>query len=208
MRKLILLISIIVSYSNATFAQNADDVWTKDAKTQLANECMSLLSAKYPNLPDDQKEGVAICYANAIQNAHPKRSEWINLMEIEVKKEKSNTLNQCVKSGGVEAAPKIEAPKAIAKLELNNDYLIGVWKFADEEYRFAKGNSILYKHGTTSCSGTWTLDGDKITIALKGSIFGKLSPCDKTIVLDVVSFHENEFQANDKKRAVDLTRGK
>jgi len=207
MKKFILL-SIIISWSVAGFPQSADDVWTKDAKTQLANECMSLLSAKYPNLSDDQKESVAICYANAIQNAHPKRNEWVNLMEIEVKKEKSNTLSQCVKSSGVESAPKPEAPKISTKLEFNNDYVVGIWKFADEEYRFAKDNTIVYKHGTTSCSGTWVLEGDKITINLKGSIFGKLSPCDKTIVLDMVSFHENELQVNEKKRALDLTRGK
>jgi hypothetical protein len=210
--KKITLFSIIVNSFFSCFSQSANDTWTKDEKTQLANECISLLTTKYPNLSDDQKESVAICYANAIQSAYPKRSDWADKMEIEVKKVKSNTLAQCVKSGGVEPiAFKSEEVKA-KKLEISKEYLVGAWKFGEEEYRFAESGTILYKNSKTNCTGTWTLDGRTIRIDLKGTKLGelKLGPCSKTKVFEILTYSENELKVNDnaEKKPLDLTRGK
>ena len=196
MRKTILS-TIAICLALAVFAQNADDVWTKDAKTQLANEAMAALTAKYPDLTDDQKETVAICYTNAIINAHPKRSEWVNLMEIEVKKEKANTLSQCIKSGGVQApTAKKEEPKAPV---LNKALLVAVWKSGDEEYTFAESGTSLYQKGNNKkCSGTWTLEGKTITISPSGSkVGGFFEGCNKTMVFEVISFTDTELVVMD-----------
>jgi len=194
--KKIALLTVAICLFIAAIAQNADDVWTKDAKTQLANEAIAKLTAKYPDLTDDQKETVAICYTNAIINAHPKRSEWTNLMEIEVKKEKDNTLNQCVKSGGVQTTIKKEEPKAPV---LNKALLVAVWKSGDEEYTFAESGTSLYQKGNNKkCSGTWTLDGKTITISPSGSkLGGFFEGCNKTMVFEVISFTDTELVVMD-----------
>src|SRR5262245_55154182 len=122
------LIVLSIFTSLIALAQNTADQWTKDSKTDLANECKAVLSAKYSNVPEDQRDDVAICYANAIVTAYPKRTDWINKMEIEVKKIKAGALEQCIKSNGVEApkaqAIKVDSPKAAM---LSKEALIGMW---------------------------------------------------------------------------------
>lgn len=198
--------------SISIFAQSTDDVWTKDAKTQLANEAIASLTATYPDLTDDQKETVAICYANSITTAHPKRSEWINMMEIEIKKEKQNTLNQCVKSSGVKApAPvtKKEEPKVPV---LSKESLVGGWKSGDEEYTLAESGVSLYQKGNhKKCEGTWTLEGKTITITPNGTKMGEFfEGCGKTRVFEVISFTDTELTVieNAEKKKIHFTKEK
>ena len=207
MKKLILLI-ISSCLSLAIFAQNPDDVWTKDAKTQLANECLASLNANHAELSDDQKEAIAICYTNSIISAHPKRSEWANLMEIEIKKEKSNTLNQCLKSGGVGApVAKKEEPKKATYKEL----LSATWKAAEGVYTFAESGVSLFESGSTKCEGTWALDSKTITITPKKGLFGAgLGPCSKTKTFEITKITEEELILLDvaEKKTVHLAKEK
>ena len=93
---------------------------------------------------------------------------------------------------------------------LSKELLMGSWKSGVEIFTFAESGTSLYESGNKKCPGTWVLDGRTITINPKGSMWGKLDPCSKTRVYEVISFTENEIIVMDssEKKKLHLVREK
>lgn len=194
MKKLILLI-VCISVSVGIFAQSADDKWTKDTKTELINECIGVLSAKYPNVSEDQRDNVAICYANTISTSYPKRSDWLNKVDLEVKKIKASALEGCIKNNGVEAqkpkpeSAKIDTPKEV---QLSKAALAGVWEFDGRKFTFTEGGTYLYEGKMKKCNGQWSLSNKTITLSPSSSVSNKTNSCSNE-EHEIVTFSPNEM---------------
>lgn len=199
--KKILLIIVSLNLFSVIYSQSSDDLWTKDARTELANECLSLLGTKYPNLSDEQTTTVAICYTNAIVTTY-KRNDWLNRMEIEIKKIKSNALAQCLKSSGVDSStPKIEEkpkpePAKIDTPEVTGPSLktiAGVWAFeGGRKFTFTEGGTYLFEGNNKICNGTWNLTKKTISLNPSSDLKNKFALCGNE-EFEIVSFKPTEI---------------
>ncbi len=96
--KSILTTLLLLTVSLNTFAQTAE--WTKSDRNVLFEEYNSFL-VSYKNLSQDQRESLSLCCLDETTKAYTK-SEYNSKIEIELKRIKEATINQCAKNMGVE----------------------------------------------------------------------------------------------------------
>ena len=97
MKKRILLIFMIISFSTILLAQDAP--WTKDARNMIYNELLNELTI-YKSLGQEQKESIALCGLEEITKKYPMTTYQAKI-EVELKRIKSSTISQCSKNIGV-----------------------------------------------------------------------------------------------------------
>ena len=122
-------------------------------------------------------------------------------MDIEVNKIKSNALEQCIKSNGVEApAPKVEekpkpepvkvdTPKVVT---LSKEALSGMWEFEGRRFTFTEGGTYLYEGSNKKCNGQWRLNNKTIILNPSSSVSNKFALCGNE-EFEIVSFSEKEI---------------
>jgi hypothetical protein len=189
--KLLSTISLVL-FCTILFAQN--NVWTKDDRNNVYNECFSFIG-KYPNLTTDQKEALSICYLDEITKQYTKL-DYLNKIEVELRKIKETILTLCSKSLGIELSEKkkeeikIEPPKEEGNKELpaTKENLIGHWKDDNSDFWLFETNDykIQYNDGK-SARGTWKIDNIQLSLN-KAKLIGKSEK-----IFKILLFTKNKF---------------
>lgn len=161
---------ILTLLSPALALSQASD-WTKDDRNNIFNDCMGQLG-KYPNLTNEQKESMSLCYLDELTKKYGKR-EYQNKIDIEIRKIRETTLTLCSKNLGMdlsevqkvaEAAQEEPKKKEVSGNPTKDD-LTGHWKDDNSEFwLFESGDyKIQYNDGKTS-KGSWVIEKDQLTL--------------------------------------------
>lgn len=121
--------------------------WTKEEKVKLSKEFIAFLG-DYPNITDTQKEELSLCYVQkTVTDNSP--SSFAELIELEIKQQRMNTLKKCAEGSGIDLSKEIVKQ---TKVEVNKTYgkkdVIGSWSAeGDMTFVFNENNtcSIFYK---------------------------------------------------------------
>ena len=165
----------ILLFTTSTWSQNE---WTKIDRNNIYEEFISELQ-KYKTVSNDQKESIGLCCLKSITEKYSK-SVYSNKIEVELKRIKESTIDQCTKNIGVEISSIKPNNKPssdnVKDLFVNRETLIGSWKtdqkmtiLFNEDGTFLKtynDNEIIYcansytalENSTTS--GDWFLSND------------------------------------------------
>lgn len=136
--------------------------WSKESKSNFYNEAITILN-KYDNVTQQQKENIALCFANEITSNYSK-NQINEMLEIEVKKIKNEALKKCLEKMNV-TLKKNENSK------LDKKSLVGCWQSYDfticfyETGDFDKKNDKGFIKKTTK--GKWFLEPEKIIFSSK-----------------------------------------
>ena len=169
MKTKILTIIIFVLIGFISAAQS--NIWTKDDRTSIYNDCMSYL-IKYPNLTIQQRENVSYCYMAEITKQYSKL-EYQNKIEYEIIRIRETTLTLCSKNQGLDfseqkkAEPKIEQPKDEGSKETDatKEKLIGHWQDENSEFwLFETGDYKMQYSNGKSAKGTWKIDSNQLSL--------------------------------------------
>lgn len=169
MKTKILTIIIFVLIGFISAAQS--NIWTKDDRTSIYNDCMSYL-IKYPNLTIQQRENVSYCYMDEITKQYSKL-EYQNKIEYEIIRIRETTLTLCSKNQGLDfseqkkAEPKIEQPKDEGSKETDatKEKLIGHWQDENSEFwLFETGDYKMQYSNGKSAKGTWKIDSNQLSL--------------------------------------------
>jgi hypothetical protein len=167
MKRIFSFLSIFVLFTTVLLAQNDD--WTKDDRSNIYNDCMGYIG-KFPNLTQDNKESLSLCYLDEITKKYSKK-EYSLKIDVEIKKIRESTLSICAKNLGLDLSEykKEEPKKEVNSSVISKENLIGHWKDdASEFWLFETGDyKIQYADGKTA-KGTWKLDGDQLSFYKEG----------------------------------------
>jgi len=139
---------IALSMSNS-YAQN---IWTKSDRNNLYEDVLADLG-KYKVLTNEQRESIGLCCLESITSKYSKET-YLSKIEIEVKRIKSSTIDQCSKNIGVELKVLDENPEPQETIIPNSNE----WTKEDK--------SNLVKHSMTQMENLKISEADKETIAL------------------------------------------
>ena len=108
MKKIILVALTTILTSSVSYAQYTP--WTKDARNMIYTELLNELTI-YNKLGQEQKESIALCGLEEITNKYS-MSAYQSKIEVELKRIKSSTIDQCCKNLGVDlGVGQVEVPK-------------------------------------------------------------------------------------------------
>jgi len=182
-----LLLALLCFYGFCGFSQTAtisttsstptvSDAWTKTDRSNMFEDCMGYVT-KYKGLTSDQKESVSLCYLDEITKKFS-RNDFQSKIEIEIKRIKDATINQCAKNLGIELTTEVkqDPPQVVEKviekviepvkesipvrIVPTKANLIGRWKTDKSdiiEFREDGGFSQIYAN-TSDANGDWFLD--------------------------------------------------
>jgi len=198
--KLLSTISLLL-FCTILIAQN--NIWTKDDRNNVYNECYSYIG-KYPNLSNDQKEALSICFLDEITKTYTKQ-EYLNKIDVELRKIKETTLTLCSKSLGFDLSEKkkedikIEPPKDENKeLPASKENLIGHWKDDNSDFwLFETGDYKMQYSDGKSAKGSWKVDSNLLTL-YKDKFIGKSEKIFKILI-----FTKNKFVYQSMKKKED-----
>lgn len=152
-------------------ATGQDYSWTKNDRSLIYEECMSILNADYKTLTLDQKETISLCYLGEITTKYSK-NDYQSKIDAELKRIRSSAIIQCGKNIGVDVSKpavqieekKPETPK-IDYSKPSKENLIGQWKDEESEFwLFETGDFKMVRTDGSSSKGTWKIDGDVLTL--------------------------------------------
>jgi hypothetical protein len=174
------------------FAQS--NVWTKDDRTNIYNDCLSYIT-KYVGLTSEQRKTISKCYLENITKKYDKQS-YQNLIDVEIQDLRESTLSLCAKSSGVELSeqkkvePKIEPPLEVGNKELpaTKENLIGHWTDDNSDFwLFETGDYKMQYNDGKSARGTWKIENNQLTLN-KEKFLGKSEKSFKILL-----FTKNKF---------------
>ncbi len=152
-------------------ASGQDYSWTKNDRSLLYEECLSIMNSEYKNLTLDQKETISLCYLGEITTKFSK-NDYQSKIDAELKRIRSAVIIQCAKNIGVDLSKpniqleekKPETPK-VDYSKPTKENLIGQWKDEESEFwLFETGDFKMVKIDGSSSKGTWKIDGDVLTL--------------------------------------------
>ena len=171
----LIYITYILLFTTSIWSQND---WTKTDRNNIYEEFISELQ-KYETVSDDQKESIGLCCLESITEKYSK-SVYSNKIEVELKRIKESTIDQCTKNIGVElssiSSNNESSSESMEGLFVNREKLIGSWKtdqkmtivfnengtflktYNDNETIYCANSYTSLENSTTS--GDWFLSND------------------------------------------------
>lgn len=191
MKALILLLLITLN-SLAIYTQTSD--WTKDDRNNVYQESMSALTS-YNNITTEQKESISLCFLDAITEKYTKK-DYLAKIEVEIKRIREATINQCAKNIGVElTSNEIITETKIEQTEITptKESLTGHWKDDNSEFwLFETGDyKIIFDGGGAATMGTWRVNGNVLTVTYQGVFSTKES------ISQILVFTKDKFVYQD-----------
>ena len=186
MKTFILFLTITLN-SLMLFSQTAD--WTKDDRNNVYEESMSALTT-YSNITKEQKESISLCYLDAITEKYTKK-DYQAKIEVEIKRIREATINQCAKNIGVElTSNEVKTETKIEQTETTptKEGLTGHWKDDNSEFwLFETGDFRLTGDNGTTATGTWKINGNLFTMTISRTF------SDEEIIYQILMYSKDKF---------------
>lgn len=155
--------------------------WTKEDKQFISRE-FSKFCQSYEMLTPEQIDKITICYLTETTSKMTK-TEYQNLIDIELKEQRANQLNSCAKTLQIDL--KHSTPVPITVSNSNKDLIIGTWKTDQGMTIVFNGNGTFVKKFTEnnitsstyyfienqSTSGDWFMDAEGILTLVENYTF-------------------------------------
>lgn len=115
--------------------------WTKQDKEQLSKD-IGEYASKYPNLNENQKEKLELCYINEMTSKYSKK-QYTELISLELKQIKENITVRCASNLNIDLTNKPVVTTTIPTY--SKEMLFGTWKFDNNSTIVFNENSTFLK---------------------------------------------------------------
>lgn len=172
---------------------HAQTKWDKNATTALEDECIAYLSKNYKQLDENSKETISLCFSKEMKLKYPSREDYTSLSDRELNRIKNTYILQCAKTSlGIE----LRVPEVKLEEKPNKDNLIGHWQDDESDFYLNPDGmvSITFNDDNNKEKGTWTIEGDILTLKINRRSFGK-----KEKVYQIFDFTKDKFLYQSQK---------